>query len=93
MINTYFIYLLRIIVALNFVLFSCGTLYSPNAQTLHWFYAWLMYSSFAAIILAVLSFCTKVSSERRTGKLSDGLFAVIAILMLIFLSISSMPAL
>ena len=90
--NTYFSYVLRTIVAAN-VLLLLGVVSPLRESASGGFYTWLVYSSVGALALALLSFFTKADGSRRTGKVTDALFAVVALALLVFLSISSVPSL
>src|SRR5690242_17820728 len=90
--NTYFSYLLRAVVATNVLVFF-GVLSPVRESASHGLYGWLIYSSMGALVLALLSIFTKADTSRRTGKITDALFALVALVLLVFLSISSAPAL
>ncbi len=90
--NTYLSYLLRLTVTAN-ILLLFARLPSMKQEASRGLYAWLIYSSVGVVFLAAFSIFTKADASRRTGKITDVLFAVVALALLVFLSISSVPAL
>jgi hypothetical protein len=89
-VNTKLSYVLRIFAVLNIMmLLVWGSADRQNAS--HLLVDWLMFSSLGLIALFVVSLFFPADQSRKTGKLTDVLFGLLAIAMVIFLAISFLP--
>ena len=87
--NTALSYVIRILVLANVILLFVGG--SPSRHNIsHPLLSWLTFSSLGLVVLFLISLFFPANKSRKTGKLTDALFTLLAVAMLVFMSLSSL---
>jgi hypothetical protein len=90
-VNTILSYVLRVVAVANIIVLLIGAS-SDRHNASQLVLDWLMLSSLAMVIVFLVSLFFPADKSRKTGKRTDALFALLVVAMLVFMSLSSLPA-